>query len=51
MVAQRPYGCSDYRTEMLLAGLRARLRQKDLSEDERRDLEKELELLEADFYD
>jgi len=51
VAAQKPYGCSDYRIEMLLAGLRARLRQKDLSEDERRALEKELESLEADFYD
>ena len=50
MPAQKPYGCSDYRAEMMLAGLRARLRETDLSEEERRALEKELEVLEADFY-
>ena len=44
------YGCSDYRTEMILVGLRARLRQEDLSEEERQTLEKELSALEADFY-
>ena len=44
------YGCSDYRTEMILVGLRTRLRQEDLSEEERQTLEKELSALEADFY-
>lgn len=50
MSSQTPYGCSDYRIEMMLAGLRARLRREDLSEAERRDLEKTLQSLEADFY-
>lgn len=50
MPSQKPYGCNDYRVEMMLAGLRARLRQADLSEEERRALEKELEALEAEFY-
>ena len=50
MPSQKPYGCSDYRVEMMLAGLRARLRQTDLSEEERRALEEELETLEAEFY-
>ncbi len=44
------YGCSDYRIEMLLAGLQARLRNEDLTEDERRRLEEELKALEDDFY-
>ena len=44
------YGCSDYRLEMMLASLRARLREADLSEDERRRLEEELQALENDFY-
>jgi hypothetical protein len=44
------YGCSDYRIEMLLASLRARLRKEDLSAEERRRLEKELQALEEDFY-
>jgi len=35
---------------MILVGLRARLRREDLSEEERRTLEKELKALEADFY-
>jgi hypothetical protein len=51
MASQTSYGCSDYRMEMLLVGLRERLRQEDLSEEERRSLEKELKTLEADFYD
>ena len=50
MPSQKPYGCSDYRAEMMLASLRARLRQADLSEEERRALERELEALEEDFY-
>jgi len=44
------YGCSDYRLEMILAGLRARLRKEDLTEDERQNLEDELRSLEDDFY-
>jgi hypothetical protein len=36
---------------MLLAGLQARLRREDLSEEERQALEKELASLEAAFYD
>jgi hypothetical protein len=44
------YGCSDYRIEMLLASLQARLRNEDLTEDERRRLEEELKALEDDFY-
>ena len=50
MPSQRPYGCSDYRIEMLLVGLRKRLQQDELSEEERRALERELQALEADFY-
>jgi hypothetical protein len=44
------YGCNDYRTEMIMAGLRARLRQENLSEEERRRLVETLEKLEADYY-
>lgn len=50
MTSPSRYGCSDYRIEMLLAGLRARLRKEDLSEDERRRLEEDLQALEDDFY-
>ena len=49
MSAPSRYGCGDYRIEMLLAGLQARLRNKDLTEEERRRLEEELKVLEADF--
>ena len=50
MSAPSRYGCSDYRIEMLLASLQARLRNEDLPEDERRRLEKELKALEDEFY-
>ncbi len=44
------YGCNEYRIEMLLAGLQARLRDEDLTEEERRTLEEELQAIEDDFY-
>jgi len=44
------YGCSDYRMEMLLASLQAKLRKEDLSEDERHRLKEELQALEDEFY-
>jgi len=50
MPSQTHYGCGDYRTEMILIGLRTRLRQEDLSEEERLALEKELSALETEFY-
>ena len=50
MVSPSGYGCSDYRYEMILASLQARLREADLSEDERRRLEEELQALEDKFY-
>jgi len=50
MPPQTQYGCGDYRTEMILIGLQARLRQENLSEEERRALEKELHALETEFY-
>ena len=51
MPSRPPYGCSDYRTEMILVGLRKQLRNTDLTDEERRSLEKELHDLEAKFYD
>ena len=51
MPSNPPYGCSDYRTEMILVGLRKRLRNPDLTEEERRSLEKELNDMEVKFYD
>jgi hypothetical protein len=44
------YGCRDYRAEMILIGLQNRLREEDLTEEERRALEKEIADLESDFY-
>ena len=40
----------DYRTEMILVGLRKRLQQNNLTDEERRKLENELNDLEKDFY-
>jgi len=50
MASPSRYGCSDYRIEMMLAGLRARLHKEDLSEEERRELEEKIRELEDDFY-
>lgn len=40
------YTCTDYREEMILAGLRKRLQQPDLKEEERLQLIQEIEELE-----
>ena len=50
MTSPTRYGCRDYRTEMILIGLQNRLREDDLTEEERRALEQEIADLEADFY-
>ena len=50
MPPQSNYGCGDYRTEMILVGLRTRLQQDNLTDEERRKLENELKDLEKDFY-
>ena len=42
----RKYTCSDYREEMRLLGLKRRLEQDDLPEDERRRLADEIERIE-----
>ena len=41
------YGCTDYRQEMILAGLRVRLQKEELSEEERDAILKEVRGLEA----
>jgi len=41
------YGCTDYRQEMILAGLRMRLQKEDLSKEERDAIFKEIRGLEA----
>ena len=50
MAAPSRYGCSDYRIEMMLAGLRARLCKEDLSAEERRELEDKIRAIEEEFY-
>ena len=41
------YTCTDYRTEMILLGLKRRLEQKDLSAEEKEDILKQIKKLEA----
>lgn len=50
MSTQSTYGCQDYRTEMILIGLQARLQKEDLSEEERQVIEEEIRRIEADYY-
>jgi hypothetical protein len=45
-VQSNTYTCSEYREEMMLAGLRKRIAQKDLLESERTEIEKEIHRLE-----
>lgn len=41
------YTCTDYRTEMILLGLKRRLEKNDLSEEERKDILAKIAELEA----
>jgi hypothetical protein len=43
------YTCSDYRQEMMLAGLRRQLARPDLSAAEKKHIEEEIRRLEADM--
>jgi hypothetical protein len=43
------YTCNEYRQEMMLAGLRKRLADPDLSESEKKQLEQEIRQLEAEM--
>ncbi len=45
-----PYGCRDYRQEMILVGLHERLRRENLTEEERRALEEEIRRIEAERF-
>jgi hypothetical protein len=47
MPDKSPYTCRQYRDEMILLGLRKRLNDQALTEDERQALEKEILCLEA----
>ncbi len=50
MSSQSAYGCQDYRTEMILIGLQARLNKEDLTEEERQAIKEEIRRIEADYY-
>lgn len=43
----KPYGCGDYREEMMLVGLKRQLADPDLDEAARHRLEEQVRLLEA----
>lgn len=43
------YTCQDYRTEMILLGLRLQLNQKDLEEEERKKIVLQIKKLEAEM--
>ncbi len=49
MTHTAPYTCTDYRTEMILLGLRRRLTAADLGEAERKALRAEIRQLETDM--
>ena len=44
---EAPYTCMDYRQEMILMGLKRRLEQPDLSEDEKRGLKERIREIES----
>jgi len=46
---KKPYTCSDYRQEMILVGLKMRLQQAGLNEEERHRLLQEIEKLENEM--
>ncbi len=43
------YTCNDYREEMILLGLKKRLYQENLGEDERKEILKEIETIEKSW--
>lgn len=46
MAGQSRYTCNDYREEMILAGLRKKLEQEDLSEEQKKAIVEEINKLE-----
>lgn len=46
-MALKPYGCSDYRQEMMLLGLKKQLAQPGLDEKQRLKIAEQIRLLEA----
>lgn len=45
-----PYGCQDYRQEMILVGLHERLRRENLSAEERQALKEEIRKIEEERF-
>ena len=45
----KPYTCSDYRQEMILAGLRRQLAQSNLGEAEKKRLEEQIRRVESEM--
>ena len=43
------YTCNDYREEMILLGLKRRLYKQDLSEEERKEIQREIERIEKSW--
>ncbi|MDJ0667824.1 MAG: hypothetical protein QNJ61_11115 [Desulfobacterales bacterium] len=50
MNSHQPYGCRDYRQEMILVSLHERLRREDLSQAERQKIEREIRKLENERF-
>ena len=46
---KKPYTCSDYRLEMVLVGLKMRLQQTNLNDEERRSLLRDIEKIEKEM--
>ena len=45
----KPYGCADYRMEMMLVGMIKRLNAPDLPESERKELESEIRRIKVEI--
>ena len=50
MNRHQPYGCRDYRQEMILVGLHERLRCGNLTEEERQKIEQEIQKIEEERF-
>ena len=50
MRPHQPYGCRDYRQEMILVGLHERLRNGNCSEEERQKIEQEIRIIEEERF-
>ncbi len=50
MTSHQPYGCRDFRQEMILVSLHERLRREDLSQEERQKIEQEIREIEEECF-